>query len=68
MMETITIIIQRRDPGTGNLYMVEGILDSRMLGWSRFVPGDVLYQLVKNLQADLDAKETAIRYHKPKLP
>ena len=67
-METITLIIERQDPSTGNRYAIEKRFDSEML--RRFVKsvGKQIECAIVEMREQLDAKENEFRTQKPKLP
>lgn len=67
-METITIIIERPDPGTGNRYAVERRFDSSELHHRVISLGESMERAITEMREQLDAKEKEVRTSKPKLP
>jgi hypothetical protein len=67
-MDTIHIIIERKDPSTGNRYTAEEMIASSDLDKAVIPPGQRLYETVQRLRANLDAKEKKVRTSKPHLP
>jgi len=67
-METITIIIERPDPSTGNRYAVEKRFDRAELHHRMMSLGESTERAITEMREQLDAKEKEVRTHKPKLP
>lgn len=67
-METITVIIERPDPSTGNRYAIEKRFDSEMLHRCVKSVGEQMEDAIVEMREQLDAKEKEVRTHKPKLP
>ena len=62
------LIIERKDPSTGNRYAVEKLFDSEMLHRCVKSVGEQMEDAIVEMREQLDAKEKEVRTHKPKLP
>jgi hypothetical protein len=67
-METITIIIERPVPSTGNRYAIEKRFDSETLHRQVRSLGETMENAIVEMREQLDAKEKEVRTSKPKLP
>ena len=67
-METITLIIERPDPSTGNRYAVQKRFDSAELHHRVISLGESMDSAIAEMREQLDAKEKEVINHKPKLP
>lgn len=67
-METITIIIERPDPGIGICYAVKRRFNSVEINRHVIGVGEAMECAITEMREQLDAQEKEVRTHKPKLP